>query len=60
MQLLQNTPIPCRSCRSTVHGSEFLQTESNGRQVMKCNWRCGRCGMLNKTGITRIVKEATK
>jgi RNase P subunit RPR2 len=58
MQLLQNTPISCRKCRASVPGREYLVKESSGRQVMKCDWRCLHCGMHNKSGITRIVKEA--
>lgn len=58
MYLLQNTPIPCRKCGATVQGREHLVREASGRQVMKCDWRCTHCGTPNKSGITRIVKEA--
>jgi RNase P subunit RPR2 len=58
MYLLQKTSIPCRKCRTTIPGREYLVREASGRQVMKCDWRCGNCGMFNKSGITKIVKEA--
>lgn len=58
MLFIRNTPISCQRCRASVVGREYPVSESSGRKVMKCDWRCHNCGTFNKTGITRVIKEA--
>jgi RNase P subunit RPR2 len=58
MQILQNTPISCRSCGQMTPGREQPVRKTDGSLVMECNWRCGRCGTYLKHGITRIVEPA--
>lgn len=54
---IRNIPISCKKCQTPVYGQEYPITESNGRKVINCVWRCGRCGSFNKQGITRIISE---
>jgi uncharacterized Zn finger protein len=56
MNLLQNTPISCRSCGQMTPGRETPVRKSNGSLVMECQWRCNRCGTFLKTGITKIIE----
>jgi len=58
MQLLQNTPITCRSCQNPTMGRETPVRKSDGSLVMECDWRCQRCGTYLKHGITRIIESA--
>lgn len=52
---IRNTPISCRRCATTVAGKEYTVTESSGRRVVKCDWRCHRCGFFNKSGIIKYI-----
>ena len=58
MNLLQNRPIPCRSCGRNTFGIESPVRKPDGSLVMECNWRCSQCGSFIRTGITRIVEPA--
>lgn len=60
MNLLQNTPIPCRTCGQHTPGRETPVRKPDGSLVMECNWRCNRCGTFLRTGITRIVEPPKK
>jgi len=55
--MLRNVPIRCRVCSSSVQGQEYPITESSGRKVMNCVWRCNNCSTFNKQGITSIIAE---
>jgi hypothetical protein len=54
MNLLRNTPIPCRACGSSVHGRERNVRRSDGSVHTECDWRCPKCGLFLKSGITKI------
>ena len=55
--LIRNVPIRCRGCNATVHGQAQPVTESSGRKVMNCVWRCGACGSVTRQGVTRVISE---
>ena len=55
--LVRNVPIRCQSCSGTVYGREQSVTESSGKKVMNCTWRCTNCGSFCKQGVTQILSE---
>ena len=60
MQLLQNTPISCRTCGQYTAGRETPVRRNDGSLVMECSWRCQKCGTFLKTGTTKIIEPARK
>lgn len=60
MNLLQNTPISCRVCKSITFGRESPIRQADGSLVMECQWRCNKCGSYLKRGITKIIENAKK
>ena len=60
MNLLQNTPVACRNCGTSVPGREAPVRKADGSLVSECSWRCQNCGSFVKIGITRIIEPAKK